>query len=222
MKDREITEATLENFKENWDAKRILLYLVNFYVVDERGISLVPKIPTSPSNFKWQYRRLLSALKAYGIIEGRIDDFYNERIPISWLIQDVMAKEKIDKFLKLCNEYFENDRLVAYFKNHSILNSPYGAKDNFVELFKLLTHFEHIRRWNWRFIEAYGCGIALQVISNIYLKDISPIDEKIKEMMTYLMDEEFTKTFSERELILKYDYPTITDQELHEMSLYWD
>ena len=35
------------------------------------------------------------------------------------------------------------------------------------------------------------------------------------------MGDDYEKTFSEKELIMKHNYPSITDEELQEMDLNW-
>ena len=223
MEERKIDEKTLEKFNGVWDSKLVLQYLIVLYKLDSKRGSqyLIPNVPIDESsNLTWEFRRLLSVLKAYGIIEGNIEDHYNYKIPIFSLVQDEMSGERNNKFLDLCNEYFDKKTINIY-RERSLLLGPFACMSNFKELFTFSNHLDQIRRWHWGFIEG-SAGFAMSIISAIYRKDIDKIDEKVKEMMALLMDEDFDKTFSERELILHYDYPLITDEEINYMATHWD
>ena len=45
------------------------------------------------------------------------------------------------------------------------------------------------------------------------------MNETLDKLLLLLLDDKFNKTFTEKELLKDYDYPNVTDEELHEMDL---
>ena len=48
---------------------------------------------------------------------------------------------------------------------------------------------------------------------------IESVNETLDKLLLLLLGDDFDKTFTEKELLEDFDYPNVTDEELHEMEL---
>ena len=82
-----------------------------------------------------------------------------------------------------------------------------------LETYKLSTY------WNNVLETDIAGGIAIDITRKLYNEKIDSINETLDKLLLLLLGDGFSKTLTERELLEDYDYPNVTDEELHEMEL---
>lgn len=59
-----------------------------------------------------------------------------------------------------------------------------------------------------------GAYIGINALQNLYHPVLEECNDRVDDLIILLLGKTFQKTFAERELIEKYNYPSVTDKEL--------
>ena len=80
-------------------------------------------------------------------------------------------------------------------------------------IYKFATHWDGVLETD------IAGGIAIDITRKLYDEKIESVNETLDKLLLHLLGDDFDKTFTEKELLEDYDYPNVTDEELHEMDL---
>ena len=193
---RELLEIT-ESVKNNW---KIELY----------------KTDSEQTPYKIRCKRVISVINAF---KGSkvIDDW--GYIPFETLIPEDYSEMEILELTSLivdCLPKYETRIEIAFNQDREYTSRMQLFSLLFryrLAIYKLATH------WNGVLETDIAGGIAIDITRKLYNEKIESINDTLDKLLLLLLGDDFNKTFTEKELLENYDYPNVTDEELHEMDL---
>lgn len=109
--------------------------------------------------------------------------------------------ERVKYMLEVLNSSSERLSLVDTLINYRIASG------------KLLFHFSNILECS------RGVGVGIDITHQLYVPRIMEADDVVDRLIVQLLGKRFQTSFTVAELIEKYRYPTVTDEELYEYLL---
>lgn len=218
-----MTTSLKENFNKTWNADLVLDYIEFLADIKRHGLTSI-EISKDDDYRTIIKNRLDSALRAYGRqwdlggrgLMGKMSE--NKLNELFSIISDYKDKETSDKIIsriieaqKFFNSY-EDENLdsnsflcVGYFFRYLLFL--------YVSLRRLTDPFSNLIECCKEVYESYS------FISGSILSPQKELIDKIKKMLVLMMGDDFDKEISELELIEKFGYPQMTDDELFEMRI---
>ena len=149
------------------------------------------------------YDKFIFGKYFYGFIDEKCS--CNKIYELEVLLKKILSPEEyshwnIQTILKDCHSRAEMFRYILEYRT---------------SLVKLKKHAKGILESN------KALSVAIEVTEGLYNSKIEEVNNKSDYIPILLMDDDYEKTFSEKELIMKHNYPSITDEELQEMDLNW-
>lgn len=215
----EIPEERKNLFTGVWDSERLLRELLE--VTDfVKGSRIYINLNRTSSQIRC--KRIISVISAF---KGNISsmEIKNNSILLRNLISENCSDERVSELIPLIfeilpemkeeyREYFFN-LLREFVTRIHIFSILFRYRQ---ETFKLSTYWNNVGRTNR--VE----DMAIAMTKKLYKEKMKGINDTLDELLLLLLGDVFDKTITERELLEKYDYPNVTDAELHEIELgYW-
>ena len=213
----EIPEERKKQFIGVWDSKRLLRELLEITesVKNNWKIELY-KTDSEQTPYKIRCKRVISVINAF---KGSkvIDDW--GYIPFETLIPEDYSEMEILELTSLivdCLPKYETRIEIAFNQDREYTSRMQLFSLLFryrLAIYKLATH------WNGVLETDIAGGIAIDITRKLYNEKIESINDTLDKLLLLLLGDDFNKTFTEKELLENYDYPNVTDEELHEMDL---
>ena len=213
----EIPEKRKEQFTGIWDARRLLHELLRITQSVKGWKIELYKTDSEQTPYNIRYERILSVINAF--VGYKVIDTDRDYIPLDILIPENYSEMKISELTSLIVDFlpkyetrignaFNQDR--KYTSRMQLFSFLFRYR---LETYKLSTYWNNVSE-----TDIIG-GIAIDMTRKLYNEKIENINETLDKLLLLLLGDDFDKTFTERELFEEYDYPNITDEELHEMEL---
>ena len=215
--EEEIPEKIKEQFTGIWDARRLLYELLRITQSVKGWKIELCKTDSEQTPYKVRYERVFSVINAF--MGYKVIDIDRDYIPLDILIPENYSEMKISELTSLIVDFLP--KYEARIENAFNQDREYTSR---MQLFSLLFRYrletyKLSAYWN-NVSEADIVGaIAIDMTRKLYNEKIERINETLDKLLLLLLGDDFDKTFTERELLEEYDYPNITDEELHEMEL---
>ena len=175
------------------------------------------KTDSEQTPYKVKCKRVISVINAFNGHKEIEDDW--RYIPLDTLISKDYPETKIAELTSLIVDFLP--KYEARIENAFNQDRKYTSRMQLfsflfryrLETYKLSTYWNNVS-------EADIVGaIAIDMTRKLYNEKIERINETLDKLLLLLLGDVFDKAFTERELLKEYDYPNITDEELHEMEL---
>ena len=215
--EEEIPEERKEQFTGIWDARRLLHELLRITQSVKGWKIELYKTDSEQTPYKVRYERVLSVINAF--VGYKVIDTDRDYIPLDILIPENYSEMKISELTSLIVDFlpkyearienaFNQDR--EYTSQMQLFSLLFRYR---LETYKLSTYWNNVSE-----TDIVG-AIAIDMTRKLYNEKIERINETLDKLLLLLLVDDFDKTFAERELLEEYEYPNITDEELHEMEL---
>lgn len=213
-----ISEERKKQFTGVWDARRLLYELLSIAKSVKNGKIELYATESTDDSYKIRSKRVVSVINAF---RGRKIIFANsDSILLSTLVSEGYSEENISELIAL----IEDVSPVLYKEcigNAFSQDNIYSSREQLfsilfeyrLETYKLATH------WNGVLETDIAREIAIDITRKLYDEKIENVNETLDKLLLLLLGDDFNKTFTEKELLEDYDYPNVTDEELHEMEL---
>lgn len=214
---KEIPEKRKEQFTGIWDARRLLHELLRITQSVKGWKIELCKTDSEQTPYKVRYERALSVINAF--MGYKVIDIDRDYIPLDILIPENYSEMKISELTSLIVDFlpkYSEKIKIAFSQDEEYTNRMRLFSFLFryrLETYKLATHWDGV-------LETDIAGeIAIDITRKLYDEKIESVNETLDKLLLLLLGNGFDKFFTERELLEEYDYPNITDEELHEMEL---
>lgn len=213
----EIPEERKNLFTGVWDAKRLLHELLEITESVKGWKIELYKTDSERTPYKIRCERVISAINAFNgrkeigtdwgyiLFEMLIPEGYSEMkmSELTSMIMDFLPKyeTRIEDAFNQDREYTSRMQLFSFLFRYRFA------------IYKLATHWDNVLETD------IAGGIAIDITRKLYNEKIENINETLDKLLLLLLGDGFDKTFTEKELLEDYDYPNVTDEELHEMEL---
>ena len=212
-----VTEERVKQFTGIWDARRLLYELLRITQSARSWKIELYKTDSEQTPYKVRYERVLSIINAF--VGSKVIDTDRDYIPLDILIPEDYSEMKISELTSLIVDFlpkyetrignaFNQDR--EYTSRMQLFSLLFRYR---LETYKLSTYWNNVSEID------FAGGIAIDLTRKLYNEKIENINEALDKLLILLLGDNFDKTFTERELLEDYDYPNVTDEELHEMDL---
>lgn len=212
----EIPEERKNLFTEVWDSERLLRELLE--VTDfVKGSRIYLNLNRTSSQIRC--KRIISVISAF---KGSISsmEIKNNSILLRNLISENCSDERIEKLISLIvevNPEMDKEKIEEFFNSQRdffcrilIFSILFRYKR---EILKLSTCWNNVGATNR--VE----DIAIDITKKLYKEKMKDINDTLDKLLLLLLGDDFDKTITERELLEKYDYPNVTDEELRDIEL---
>ena len=175
------------------------------------------KTDSEQTPYNIRYERVISVINAFK--GNKVIDIDRDYMPLDILIPEDYSEMKMLKLTSLIVDFLP--KYEARIENAFNQDRKYTSRMQLfsflfryrLETYKLSTYWNNVS-------EADIVGaIAIDMTRKLYNEKIERINETLDKLLLLLLGDVFDKAFTERELLKEYDYPNITDEELHEMDL---
>ena len=175
------------------------------------------KTDSEQTPYNIRYERVISVINAFK--GNKVIDIDRDYMPLDILIPEDYSEMKMLKLTSLIVDFLP--KYEARIENAFNQDRKYTSRMQLfsflfryrLETYKLSTYWNNVS-------EADIVGaIAIDMTRKLYNEKIERINETLDKLLLLLLGDVFDKAFTERELLKEYDYPNITDEELHEMEL---
>ena len=213
----EIPEERKNLFTGVWDAKRLLHELLEITESVKGWKIELYKTDSERTPYKIRCERVISAINAFNgrkeigtdwgyiLFEMLIPEGYSEMkmSELTSMIMDFLPKyeTRIEDAFNQDREYTSRMQLFSFLFRYRL------------ETYKLSTYWNNVSE-----TDIVG-AIAIDMTKKLYNEKMESINETLDKLLLLLLGDSFDKTFTERKLLEEYDYPNVTDEELHEMEL---
>ena len=213
----EIPEERKNLFTGVWDAKRLLHELLEITESVKGWKIELYKTDSERTPYKIRCERVISAINAFNgrkeigtdwgyiLFEMLIPEGYSEMkmSELTSMIMDFLPKyeTRIEDAFNQDREYTSRMQLFSFLFRYRFA------------IYKLATHWDNVLETD------IAGGIAIDITRKLYNEKIENINETLDKLLLLLLGDGFDKTFTEKKLLEDYDYPNVTDEELHEMEL---
>ena len=175
------------------------------------------KTDSEQTPYKVKCKRVISVINAFNGHKEIEDDW--RYIPLDTLISEDYPETKIAELTSLIVDF-----LPRYSERIKNTFSQDEEATNRMQLFYFLFRYRletYILSTHWDGVSETDIvgAIAIDMTRKLYNEKIESMNETLDKLLLSLLDDKFNKTFIERELLEDYDYPNVTDRELHEMEL---
>ena len=212
----EIPEERKELFARVWDSKRLLNELLE--VTELKGTHIY--ILNWDRNFyQIRCKRIISVIRAFKGSTSSME-IRNNSILLRNLISENCSDERIEKLISLIvevNPEMDKEKIEEFFNPQRdffcrilIFSILFRYKR---EILKLSTCWNNVGATNS--VE----DIAIDITKKLYKEKMKDINDTLDKLLLLLLGDDFDKTITERELLEKYDYPNVTDEELRDIEL---
>ena len=213
----EIPEERKNLFTGVWDAKRLLHELLEITESVKGWKIELYKTDSERTPYKIRCERVISAINAFNgrkeigtdwgyiLFEMLIPEGYSE-MKMSELTSMIM--DFLPKYETRIEDAFNQDR--EYTSRMQLFSLLFRYR---LETYKLSTYWNNVSE-----TDIVG-AIAIDMTKKLYNEKMESINETLDKLLLLLLGDSFDKTFTERKLLEEYDYPNVTDEELHEMEL---
>lgn len=212
------SEVDWSQFNKQWDALRLLHDYMELAIQSGNTGSWDCE-NASMSPYKVRYLRIMSVLDAYKFV-GYCPDFllgFKQGVFISASCSEAKILEiysLLEKIIPL--------ELACGIDVSFMLSCQQQRKSLFIKLMEFRLEIEKLaHHWNGVLEAMGGYHLALKITQNLYKDRIVDVSNVLDRILILLLGDDFDTVFTEKELIEKYDYPTITDSELYKMDLDW-
>ena len=216
----EITEERKKQFTGIWDARRLLYELLRITQSVRSWKIELYKTDSERTPYKIRCERVVSVMNAF---KGRkeIDADWGY-IPFEILIPEGYSEMKMSELTSMIVDLLP-EHIKEIYNETFVKNSLAETSERlFLFMFLLEYRFETYKLytyWNKVSETCIGGLIAIHITNKLYDEKIEGINETLDNLLLLLLGDDFNKTFTEKELLEDYDYPNVTDGELHEMEL---
>ncbi len=215
-------EIDWSKFQGMWDAKRLIDTLCSYYAIFgpfdikyiyEYNLELEDERPLKKI---WR-KQINSVFSAY---TPHVNDLHLLDNCAWMLVSEQCSEKNLNEVLSILKEHIRVEL-------HPLLNMDFIRKhsariDIFEKIIEYLVSITKQKRF-WRGVMecsiGYACGIRLT--EKLFNDSITDMETLLKRCLLLLMGDTSNKTFTEAELIKKYNYPAITDDELWKIDLEW-
>ena len=210
-------EERVSQFTRVWDAKRLLHELLRITQSVKSWKFELYEIDSEQTPYKIRCERVVSAINAF---KGRkeidadwgyipLDTLISEDCPETKIVElTSMIMDFLPKYETRIEDAFNQDR--EYTSRMQLFSFLFRYR---FAIYKLATHWDNVLETD------IAGGIAIDITRKLYNEKIENINETLDKLLLLLLGDGFDKTFTEKELLEDYDYPNVTDEELHEMEL---
>lgn len=166
-----------------------------------------------------RYQRVMAILRAYDLIS---DDA--KKFPVNAFIKGMFIDDQSAMTEKYSNRIFECFRSVNYNESDILsITSQLERGKTRRELFNALMQYKFAVRgldayWAGYLMMPTGCLIAARFTTDLFGEHLASVNKSLDEMLVSLMGEK-AKPITVAELIDKYGYPLVTDQELTNIDI---
>lgn len=212
----EIPEERKKLFTGVWDSERLLRELLE--VTDfVKGSRIYLNLNRTSSQIRC--KRIISVISA---LKGSISsmEIKNNSILLRNLISENCSEERISELIPLILEILPemNEKYREEFFNLlrdfvtriHIFSILFRYRQ---ETFKLSTYWNNVGATNR--VE----DMAIAMTKELYKEKMKGINNTLDKLLLLSLGDGFDKTITERELLEKYDYPNVTDEELKDKEL---
>ena len=213
----EVSEERKNLFTGIWDAKRLLHELLRITQSVKRWKIELYKTDSEQTPYKINCKRVISAINAFkSHKEIGVDWGY---IPFEMLIPEGYSEMKMSELTSMIVDFLPkySERIEIAFNQDREYTSrmqlfSFLFRYRFA-IYKLATHWDNVLETD------IAGGIAIDITRKLHNEKIESVNETLDKLLLLLLGDDFDKTFIEKELLEDFDYPNVTDEELHEMDL---
>ena len=219
----EIPEKRKKQFIGVWDSKRLLRELLEITESVKSWKIELYETDSEQTPYKIRCERVVSAINAFKRHKVLRPD--SDYILLSLLVtEDNYSEEKMSKIISLIVDLLPEHIKEIYNEKvvKTSLDEDYTSGRLFLFMFLLEYRFETYKLytyWDKVLETCIGGSIAIHITNKLYDEKIENVNETLDKLLLLLLGDDFNKTFTEKELLEDYDYPNVTDEELHEMEL---
>lgn len=222
-----IPEERKKKFTGVWDSRRLLheLIAISSGEIEEiYKIQLRHGLSEDIASFKIRCKRLLSIINAFNGWKGRIK--MNDYILLQDLIHENCSGIEIQELASLLGNFVSESYKS---KMNTIYNSgkDYTGREEYIRRMHLFRFLFPYKFKTYKLllceVDELETNIAGKRVADTIRKScnerIENINETLDKLLLLLLGDGYDKIFTEKELLEDYDYPNVTDEELHEMDL---
>ena len=192
----EIPEERKNLFTGVWDAKRLLHELLEITESVKGWKIELYKTDSERTPYKIRCERVISAINAFnGRKEIGTDWGY---ILFEMLIPEGYSEMKMSELTSMIMDFLP--------KYETRIEDAFNQDREYTSRMQLFSFL-----FRYRF--------AIYKLATHWDNVLENINETLDKLLLLLLGDGFDKTFTEKELLEDYDYPNVTDEELHEMEL---
>ena len=224
----------LNLFSGEWNVERLYISLLEIIEdVDGCGGPLSIKVPIDDVLFRVKAQRVAAVFSAFGKevkmkVFGKFISYEIDNI-----INDTCSEDKVKemcnitgyRYVKSEDEYLESfkDKYKDKFRAESHMEILQHLKDSRESLFHSLLKYRLdcrrvINHWQGCF-EGILCSMLIRISKNVISSNLEKDVKQLDRLLILMMGDGYDKSFSERDLIANFNYPTVTDSELKELEL---
>ena len=213
----EIPEERIKQFAGIWDARRLLYELLRITQSARSWKIELYETDSEQTPYKVRYERVISVINAF--VGHKVIDADWGYIPFEILIPENYSEMKMSELASLIVDFLP--RYETRIENAFNQNREYTSRMQLFSflfryrfaIYKLATHWDNVLETD------IAGGIAIDITRKLYNEKIESVNETLDKLLLLLLGDDFDKTFTEKELLEDFDYPNVTDEELHEMDL---
>lgn len=208
-------------FQNTWHVEKIIDSICQYKAMFGRP----PRYDVPTYNDKKEERplsrimreRILSVLQAYDkFVHSDFNSF-----SLGFLVSENFAKDKKEEVETILKEVLPKNILEDY--NIAEMLDNYNKRAALLSC--LLDYKIFLTRLNLYWSNYLECDdatyIAMLTTEKLYSKNLNQINTRLNRIIVLLLGDDYENTYSEEELIKKYNYPPITDKELQNMDIDW-
>lgn len=204
-----------EQFRGYWDADRVVAAIVELAALDSLG--------RSDANLEVMVKqmRLYAACCAFtgkewdGRQEQCVSDLGRKFL---WLSDVTYSETDVQKLREI---FVSNGGAVYAQRMETVQQQRIMASMAFAAILQKRTSVEKALRCYDGFLAAPGpLRIFAHIAQDIYDTNLIEQNKRADAMLKLLLGSQFQTPVSEQELIEKYHYPTVTDEELHDAMIH--
>lgn len=207
----------LDLFNHQWDVERFLYEYIQLAKDCNNVREYMVNTEVTPNQIRFQ--RIMSVISAY---KGSEYVPLHSPFALECLVSETLSK---DKQIELEAKLKEIIPLPVYIYRNIplLLNDTFERGILFKELMKYrITIEKQVHYWGGVFEATKGYALAIDVTKQLYNEKICSANSIIDKILILLLGDDFNRSLCEQELIEKYGYPIVTDEELHDMELEWN
>ena len=213
-------------FTGEWNASRIIESLSELSKLKRLGIMG----PISIEHYEYdnsnpwaiKYYRLASALSAY----GRSIYFSNSRWMFCDLISSKRSNEKLSEIRDILMNLVSSSKAIALSETINSANQNdniRGLSEIAFIIFKLYLYYKILNNpFDGIFELSTESFHSLQFVEELSSNSTAIIQDRLIQLLVLIMGDDFDTPISEQELIDKYNYPTISDEQLQTLISDYD
>lgn len=208
---------TNSRLQKTWNAKELVDSICQFMALFGNKYQLDAEasfLSTMEGNQERPLKRILRRrIDAVMVAYNRIPLEYTS-IPSSELVSKNCPEDNIKQIHKLLYNTLLPDDIGSM--NIELILKDYDCRCHIFS--KMLAYKSAIIKQRQYWNNVYECSvanfIAIKFTERLYSDKLEELNNRLDEMLLLLLGEGYDKEFTEQELIEKYDYPSITDEEL--------